>query len=131
MGGPGFANLAMDGALGSMGGFGFFGADRVGFGSLLAFSEPYSTSSGDIAAWMWEMVGGATGQTAQRMVRECRCITCSDDYAGGIADLVPLKMIDDWAKAWRGGILKAYQLRLVCRVCRLIVLAKQSCRVWV
>jgi hypothetical protein len=101
MGGPGFATLAMDGLLGSMGPFGFFGADRIGFGSLLVFGEPQSASKADFSAWMWGLVGGAPGQTVPNAIKGVSKLQ-QGDYAGAIHDLVPLKIIDDWALAWRG-----------------------------
>jgi hypothetical protein len=101
MGGPGFANLAMDGLLGSMGPFSFFGADRIGFGSLLVFGEPKTASKADFSAWMWGLVGGAPGQTIPNAIDGVNALR-QGDIAGAIKDLVPLKIIDDWAKAWKG-----------------------------
>ena len=101
LGGSGFATLAMDGALGSMGPFGFFGADRIGFGSLLVFGEPQSASKADFAAWMWAIAGGAPGQTLPNAIDGVNFLR-QGEYARGMAKLVPLKVFDDWAKAWSG-----------------------------
>lgn len=101
MGGPGFANLAMDGLLGSLGPFSFFGADRIGFGSLLVFGEPQSSSKADFASWMWGLVGGAPGQMIPNVIDGVHNLR-QGEYAQAIAKLVPLKIINDWAKAWSG-----------------------------
>jgi len=101
LGGSGFANLAMDGLLGSLGPFSFFGADRIGFGSLLVFGEPQSSSLPDFSAWMWGLVGGAPGQTVSNVVHGINDLR-QGNYADAIAKLVPLKIINDWAKAWSG-----------------------------
>jgi hypothetical protein len=95
------ANLLMDGLLGSLGPFSFFGADRVGFGSLAVFGEPDSYDKGDIAKWILQIAGGAPYEELTRPGELIDGIK-EGDYAKAAKAALPLKIIDDWVKAWQG-----------------------------
>jgi hypothetical protein len=101
IGGSGFANLLMDGIFGSMGPFSFYGGDRVGFGSLAVFGEPQDDQPNSLKGWAWNIMMGAPGATAERIGRGAYQLL-SGDIADGASNIIPIKIVDDWVKAWKG-----------------------------
>jgi hypothetical protein len=100
-GSSGITNLVMNGALGSMGPFSFFGADRVGFGSLAVYGEPDTYSGADISKWLFSIIGGAPFgmfPTIGSVVQDVK----DGDIAKAVSDGVPFKAVDDLAKAYKG-----------------------------
>jgi len=101
---PDISRFLMDGLLGSLGPFSFYGADRVGFGSLAVFGEPDDYTKGSLSKWILQIMGGAPYEKLWS-IRDGVDSINKGDYAGAVSNLVPFKIIDDWAKAWKG----AYQ----------------------
>jgi hypothetical protein len=98
---PGMANFLMDGLLSSLGPFSFFGADRVGFGSLAVFGEPDDYTKGSLTKWGLQIAGGAPFEQLWKTRDGIDAIN-RGDFAGAVKAFVPLKIVDDWAKAWQG-----------------------------